>query len=75
MPKGSVKGGVIVDGRMFEVTIPAELLKLYQGKPRIVLGRLEWYGIHPLPIEVLAPELRTLGRQFEIFAVPKGMMG
>lgn len=75
MPKASVKGGVIIDGRRIEAIIPAELVKLYQGKPRIVLGKLEWYGIHPLPIDALVPALRGLSKEFDIVAVPKGMMG
>lgn len=73
MPK-SVRGGVIIEGNTIEATVPEELVKVFRGKPRVVLGKLEWYGIHPLPIDVLAPDLRGLGKDFEIFAVPKGMV-
>ncbi len=73
--KGTVSRIILVDGAMAEVSIPKELVAIYDGRPRVLLEKLEWAGIHPLPIDVLSPELRSLSRSYEIVAIPKGMLG
>lgn len=62
------RGGVV------DVTIPKALLNVYRQKPRMVFKKLEWYGIHPLPIDALRPELRELAKDYDVIAVPKAML-
>ena len=70
---GLAKGGGSTDPGTLDIVIPPELEKLYGGKPRLLLKRLEWYGIHPLPLDVLGPEIRALTKDYDIIAVPKSM--
>lgn len=73
-PRKSARGVIITEGRTLDTTVPADLVKLFNGRPRILMKRLEWFGIHPLPAAVLSPELRKLQDRFEIIAVPKSMV-
>lgn len=72
--KNSVKGGVIIDGNTLEVRIPKEVIEIFKGEPRVIFKKLEWYGIHPLSIEMLSNELKALGKDYTIIAVPKEML-
>lgn len=68
------KGVIIVDGNTLDVRIPKGVIDIFKGEPRIILKKLEWYGIHPLPPELLSNELKTMGKDYTFIAVPKEMM-
>ena len=72
--KKSVAGGIFIDGSTADFAIPKRLVEIYDGKPRVIFKKLEWYGIHPIPIDVLSPELRPLARDYEFMAIPKKML-
>ena len=65
-------GGIIIEGLDF--SIPKEMIKLFKDRPRVVWKKVEWFGIHPLPPEALTSELKGLLKEFDIVAVPKGMI-
>jgi hypothetical protein len=73
-PKKSVKGVVVTDGRTLDMRIPASVIKVFKGEPRLILKKLEWYGIHPIPVEMLSRELRAMKKDYVFMAVPKKMM-
>jgi hypothetical protein len=64
----------VVEGQTLDLQIPAELIAVFKGRPRIVFKKLEWYGIHPLPPELLTGELKNLAKDYTVIAVPKQMM-
>ena len=66
-------GGIIIDALDF--TIPAEMIKVFRDRPRIIWRKVEWFGIHPIPIDALPSELKNVSKDFDILAVPKGMIG
>ncbi len=70
----AVAGGVIIDGETLDLQIPDEFVTIFKGRPRVLLKKLEWYGIHPLPPELLAGELRNIAKNYMIIAVPKQMI-
>lgn len=72
--KGSVKGVVVTDGRTLDMRIPMNVIEMFKGEPRLILKKLEWYGIHPVPIEMLSRELRAMNKDYVFMAVPKEMM-
>lgn len=72
--KRSVKGVIIVDGRTLDMRIPVNVIETFKGEPRLILKKLEWYGIHPIPIEMLSRELRGMNKDYVFMAVPKEMM-
>lgn len=73
-PKKSVKGGIIIDGRTVDFSIPREFVEIFDGRPRVIIKKLEWYGIHPLPVDMLSPQLRDMSKDYEFIAVPREML-
>lgn len=69
-----LKGGVITDGKGITIRIPEKIVKIFEGEPRIVFKKLEWYGIHPLGPHMLSRELQEIMQDYDIIAVPKEMV-
>jgi len=70
----SVKGGIIIDGKTLDIRLPKNVSEIFKGTPRLILKRVEWYGIHPLPMHMLSRELQGMGKDYMFIAVPKEMM-
>ncbi|MCK4790366.1 MAG: hypothetical protein KAV87_41900 [Desulfobacteraceae bacterium] len=72
--ESSVKGVIITDGKTLDIRLPKNVSEIFKGTPRLILKRVEWYGIHPLPMELLSRELQGMGKDYMFIAVPKEMM-
>lgn len=72
--KSSVKGGVIIDSKTLDVRFPKKVIEIFKGEPRVILKKLEWYGIHPVPMRMLSRELQGMGKDYMFIAVPNEMM-
>jgi hypothetical protein len=70
----SAKGTIVTDGQTLDMRIPKKVINLFKGEPRLILKKLEWYGIHPIPIQMLSKELKAMNKDYLIMAVPRKMM-
>ncbi len=72
--KSSLKGGVIIEGKTLDIRIPEGVIKAFNGEPRILFKKLEWYGIHPIPIDLLSDKLKGMNKDYTFIAVPNQML-
>lgn len=72
--KELLKGGVIIEGEHLDIRIPMKVIEIFKGQPRLIFKKAEWYGIHPVPIDMLSPELKNIAKDHMIIAVPNEMM-
>lgn len=68
------KGGIIIDGNTLEMRIPKNVVEIFKGEPRFIFKRAEWFGIHPVPIDMLSRELHNMDKDYMFIAVPREMM-
>ena len=71
--KKSVKR-VVTSANTLDMRIPKNVIEAFRGEPRLIFKKLEWYGIHPIPIHMLSRELRGMNKNYMIVAVPREMM-
>lgn len=72
--QNSLKGIIVVDGKTLDIRIPKGLIEIFKGEPRFILKKLEWYGIHPIPFDMLSKELKPMNKDYTFIAVPKQML-
>jgi hypothetical protein len=72
--KRSVKGVIIVNGKTLDMRIPKNVIDIFKGEPRLIFKKLEWYGIHPIPIQMLSKQLQAMNKDYLIMAVPREIM-